>query len=231
MSNTPALHIQVDFDLICPWCLIGKRHLETALAMFAELRPDVATTVEWRSCPLIPQLPAAGIPYREFYLARLGGPEPLAIRQAQVRNAASEAGLTLALDRIEVMPNTLLAHRLLRYARESGAGELVPALIEWLFQAYFMGGENLGSPALLRRAADACGLTLPPPEAGPDPDLAWLPDLYSLGEPMPRPAHGVPNYVINGTQAISGARPPRALLEAMLHVLARPPRTGARALA
>ena len=222
MSQRASLSIQVGFDLVCPWCMIGKRHLETALAQLAQARPDVAVTVEWRSSPLFPTLPPAGIPYRKFSLARLGSAEAVALRQAQVCAAAREAGITLEPDLIEVLPNTVLAHRLVRYAREAGGDAAASALIDRLFEAYFLRGEDLGDPRVLHAAATACSLPMPQPAApATAPDLAWLPALHGPETPLPNPGLGVPRFVINGAPPIAGARPPRALLEAMLRALAR----------
>ncbi|RDK10798.1 DsbA family oxidoreductase [Cupriavidus lacunae] len=222
MSQPASLFIQVGFDLVCPWCMIGKRHLETALAQLAQERPDVAVTVEWRSSPLFPTLPPAGIPYRKFRLARLGSAEAVALRQAQVCAAAREAGITLEPERIEVLPNTVLAHRLIRYAREAGGDAAASALIDRLFDGYFLRGEDLGDPRVLHAAAIACGMPMPqlsvPATAH---DLAWLPPLHGADAPLPNPGLGVPRFVINGAPPIAGARPPRALLEAMLRALAR----------
>ncbi|WP_432261452.1 DsbA family oxidoreductase [Cupriavidus sp. TMH.W2] len=218
MNQPASLFIQVGFDLVCPWCMIGKRHLETALAQLAQARPDVAVTVEWRSSPLFPTLPPAGIPYRKFSLARLGSAEAVALRQAQVCAAAREAGITLEPGRIEVLPNTVLAHCLIRYAREAGGDAGASALIDRLFEAYFLRGEDLGDPRVLHAAAIACDMPMPPAMAQ---DLAWLPALHGPDMPLTGSGLGVPRFVINGAPPIAGARPPRALLEAMLRALAR----------
>ncbi|AEI81375.1 disulfide oxidoreductase [Cupriavidus necator N-1] len=80
----------------------------------------------------------------------------MALRQAQVCAAAREAGITLEPDRIEVLPNTVLAHRLIRYARQAGGEAAASALIDWLFEGYFLRGEDLGDPRVLHAAAIAC---------------------------------------------------------------------------
>lgn len=222
MNHPATLTVDAYFDLICPWCMIGKKHLETAIEWLGQAHPNVAVRVDWRSYPLLPATPPGGTPYRDFYLARLGGPEALAARQAQVCAAALDAGITLALDRIETFPSTLLAHRLVRHAvRQAGAGA-APALLDELFTRYFMRGENIGDAQVLRRAAAACGIALP--EAGADagrPDLDWLPPLHDAEDPPLRAGFGVPHLVFNGTHSVSGARPPAVLLEAMQRALAR----------
>ncbi|MBP0619459.1 DsbA family oxidoreductase [Cupriavidus consociatus] len=222
MNNPTTLTVDAYFDLICPWCMIGKKHLETAIEWLAREHPNVAVRVAWHSYPLIPTTPPEGRPYREFYLARLGGPEALAARQAQVCAAAREAGITLALDRIETFPSTLLAHRLVRHAVNQAGPDTASALLDELFTRYFVGAENIGDPQVLRRAAAACGIALPDASAndGP-PDLDWLPPLHDPEQRALRAGFGVPHVVFNGTHSVSGARPPMVLVEAMQRALAR----------
>jgi len=232
MSSSLSLSIEAYFDLICPWCLIGKRHLETALARFRQERPDVAVSVEWRSYPLMPATPPAGIPYRDFYVARLGSPGAVAARQAQVRAAASEAGLTLALDRIETFPNTLLGHRLIRFARQSGGPDAAAALIGNLFERYFIRAENIGDPLVMRQAVAECRIRTPGPTDAPiGHDADWLPSLHDADTPPHRPGMGVPHFVFNGTHSVSGARPPEALVEAMQRAVTRARQLATRAAA
>jgi len=218
MQPRPSLAVEAYFDLICPWCLIGKRHLDTALAVLAQQRPDVAVSVTWRSYPLLPDIPAAGLPFQEFYVRRLGSPAAVAARQAQVRAAAQAAGVTLAYERIAVMPNTLAAHRLVRLAGLTGGPQAVPALIEALFTRYFQRGENIGEARVLRDAASACGIALPDAAPG-DETFDWLPPLRDASAPPPAPTFGVPHFRFNGGHDLSGAQPPAALLDAMQRAL------------
>ncbi|SOY42677.1 DsbA family oxidoreductase [Cupriavidus taiwanensis] len=221
-DQPPVLSVEAYFDLICPWCLIGKRHLETAIDGLGRERPDVAVQVTWRSYPLIPTTPPAGLPYRQFYLARLGSPAAVAMRQAQVCAAAKEAGLTLALDRIETFPNTLLAHRLVAHARQQAGAGVAALLIDELFQRYFIRAENIGDPQVLRQAAASCGLALPERgDSAAGQDLDWLASLPGPLEPPARAGLGVPCFVFNGTHSVSGARPPEVLLQTMHRALAR----------
>ncbi len=232
MHPSSTLRVQAYFDLICPWCLIGKTHLTSAIAQLAREHPDVAVHVEWHSYPLIPATPAAGIPYRDFYLARLGGPDAVAMRQAQVRAAAAEAGLTLALDRIETFPSTLPAHRLVRLARQQAGAQAASDLIDHLFARYFIHAENIGDPRVLRQAATAYGIAIPEVTDVPGQrDLDWPPSLQGSDERPLRPGLGVPHFVFNGTRSVSGSRPPAVLLEAMLRALARDRQRATRTVA
>jgi predicted DsbA family dithiol-disulfide isomerase len=226
MPAKPRLAIEVAFDLICPWCLIGHRHLASAIALLREERPDVVVDVAWRSVPLIPDTPLEGLPYRAFYLARLGSAQALAMRQAQVRAAAAEAGLTLALERIETFPNTLLAHRLVRFAREQQGAVAAAALVEQLFTRYFLHAENIGDGQVLRAALAACGIPTPGDAGEPlHHGLEWLPPLEDDQTSSMRGATGVPHFVFDGVLSVSGAVPPAALLRAMHGALARSAQT------
>jgi predicted DsbA family dithiol-disulfide isomerase len=221
MPASSTLAIEVSFDLICPWCLIGKRHLETAIAHLRGERPELEVAVEWLSMPLIPDTPLAGVPYREFYIARLGSPEAVAMRQAQVRAAAQEAGLALALEKIQAFPNTLLAHRLVQFARQSQGAGAASNLVESLFTRYFLEGEDIGDPQVLREAARACSVDLPVPQDAPlQHDLPWLPAMPGPQAAGREAATGVPHFQFNGVAAASGAHPPAVLLRAMRRVLA-----------
>ncbi|MGN5479563.1 DsbA family oxidoreductase [Cupriavidus basilensis] len=232
MTPSNILSVEAYFDLICPWCLIGKRHLESAIGLLARERPDVDVRVEWRSYPLIPATPPDGIPYRDFYVARLGSPQAVAVRQAQVIQAAREAGLTLALDRIETFPNTVLAHRLVRFVRKQDGAAVAATLIDKLFTRYFIGGGNIGDGHVLGEVLAECGIQVPAEENAPvRHDMDWLPPLNGPEDPAPRNGVGVPHFIFNGTHSVSGSRPPAALLEAMQRALARAKQIATRAAA
>jgi predicted DsbA family dithiol-disulfide isomerase len=210
--------ITVHFDLICPWCLIGKRHLRSAVDQFRGLHPSVELSIEWRSQLLLPDTPLEGIPYKAFYERRLGGPAAVAVRRAQVREAARVAGVELAFERIEFMPNTLSAHLLIDCARNFGDSRTTEGLIERLFTAYFMEGRNIGDPAVLASIAAHAGF----PEAAikdcltsPDRRRNFIEALAGRKDQ----ANGVPFFVFNDRLAISGAQQPPSLLAAMEQAL------------
>ena len=219
MSTAPTLTVDVFFDLVCPWCLIGKRHLESALTQLQAERPDLAIAVEWRSHPLLPHIPFEGVPYRDFYLARLGSAEAVAARQAQVQAAAQTAGLTLALTRIDVFPNTLLAHRLVRYARQEAGAGAATVLVENLFPRFFHAGEDIGDARVLREAMLASGIALPA-DAGLSHESPWLPPVFDARNLPDRSGSGVPHFIFNNSHDVSGAVSPAVLLQAMRYALA-----------
>jgi len=217
VTQNASVTVDVHFDFVCPWCLVGKRNLDAAVSRLASLRPDVSVKARWHSHQLLPDTPVGGVPYQAFYVARLGSPGAVAARRAQVQEAARAAGIELAFDRIEVMPNTRAAHKLVAWATAANTGAACkPALlIDRLFTAYFMDGEDIGNPDVLERIGLACGL-----------DAADLADHLTMSRregniALPRSTQaddvrGVPHFVVNSALSLSGAYSPGAIVDAML---------------
>ncbi|VVN80344.1 DsbA family oxidoreductase [Pseudomonas fluorescens] len=207
------LHIEVFFDFICPWCLIGKRQLERALAQLRSEQPDVVITLQWQGVQLLPNLPPEGEPFAEFYLKRLGSAENVRLRQAQVQQAAAAVGVNIDLSTIQRMPNTANAHRLLEHATAIGSPQQCEALLELLFAAYFHLGENLGCSNTLVDIGETCGF-----------DRAALIDcLRADATPFVGQAasgvSSVPCFRLNRERMIAGAQAAEVLLGAMCEVL------------
>lgn len=205
MDRFSTLQIDAYFDLICPWCWIGKTHLSTARRLLAERMPELQVRIRWHSVQLIPQVPPQGWPYQAFYEHRLGGPDAVRARRAQVQAAANLAGLVIHHEKIAVFPNTWRAHHLLLLAESLGT-DAHEALLDKLFESYFVHGLNIGDDTVLEPLAQSLGLDLSNAEALDVPPV-WH---------MPEGASGVPLFVFNQQHAISGAQPPEVLLSAML---------------
>ena len=148
MRAPATLVIDFHFDLICPWCLIGKRHLDAALAALHAELPQLAIELRWHGHELLPDLPPGGVPYQAFYERRLGGAAAVTARRAQVQAAAQQAGLVLAFERIRTMPNTRLAHCLLDCVRRHGTPAQLAALIDALFVDPAVHGRGYGTVLL-----------------------------------------------------------------------------------
>ena len=204
---TQNLKIDVYVELICPWCLIGKSNLASALEQLADTDPDLRVQVQWHTVQLVPEVPREGWPFAEFYLRRLGSPEAVRQRQAQVRAAAAKAGVEIDFARIERFPNTTLAHRLLAFAASQPS--VVDAMLDRLFEAYFQRGENIGDIDTLLVIAQELGLDR---EAA----AAWL-DAEPTRPTESPSVSGVPLFVFNEQFSLSGAQPPEMLLSAIRH--------------
>jgi predicted DsbA family dithiol-disulfide isomerase len=199
------MHIDVLADVICPWCFIGKRRLERALA----LRPDLSATLSWRAFELNPDLPIDGIP-REIYLSAKFGSAAKAERlYAAITAAGNTEGIEFAFERIRRTPNTLHAHRLIRFAGRKGCAEPV---VEALFRAYFIEGLDIGVPEALGELAARAGLGRAETceylssDAGIAEVRAEEQRAHRLG------IHAVPYFVIERSYAISGAQEPEMFL-------------------
>ena len=211
------LRVDIDVDLVCPWCLIGLRNFQQARAELQAKWPDLVWDVRWHGAQLLPDVPQQGYPFHEFYLRRLGGPIALRQRQEQVRAAAEAAGVTIRYERIQVMPNTADGHRLLQLAGRGNAAQQ-EALLERLLCAYFEGGEDISDADVLLRHGAAAGLNAENMEAALQG--AETPYLQAGRE-----GYGVPRFTFNGSYALSGAQPVAALLMTMSRAvcLAREP--------
>jgi predicted DsbA family dithiol-disulfide isomerase len=208
-----SLTIEIFFDFICPWCLIGKRNLEAAMRRFAALRPDVPLNVVWRSRQLLPYTPLDGLPYQAFYLDRLGSAEAVATRRAKVQHAGRDAGIEFTFDGIEVLPNTAAAHNLVAFAASRSQRAL---LIDRLFIAYFIEGKNIGDWQVLEQLGLECGLE----RQGLTDHLAESRRLADpTGQRLLRNDHhvtGVPHFVFNAGYSLSGAYSADVMIEAMV---------------
>ncbi|RJG27178.1 DsbA family oxidoreductase [Massilia cavernae] len=215
---TRQLQVEVKFDFICPWCLIGQRQLNRALAALRAEQPGMAVQVHWRGVQLLPDVPAAGLPFVEFYKRRLGSEAAMRQRQEQVLRAAEAAGGRVDYSAIAIMPNTADAHRLLAHASRHGTVAQRDALLERLFRAYFEQGEDLGNSEVLLAHGVACGFE----RAALRRELrgARVPFVaYGAGDGN----SGVPLFTFDARLTLSGARPHDVLLGAMRHALATAP--------
>jgi len=198
------MRIDVILDTVCPWCFIGKRRLQYALA----LRPHITPEISWRSFLLNPEIPPEGLE-RSIYLIKKFGSES---RVRRIYGAIADAGLSVeidfAFDRICTTPNSVDSHRLILRAQEQGLGERV---VEDLYSAYFLDGLDIGDKSLLTRIGANNGL---------DPDalehyLQTEEDVSGIYDENAR-AHrlgvnGVPAFVFNNNWVISGAQEPQVL--------------------
>ncbi len=142
-----SLSIEIVSDFVCPWCFIGKRRLELALAS----RPEVKAEWSYRPFLLDPATPEAGADLRERLLRKYGDPEPLFRR---VENAAKENGIDLDFSKIRRSVSTVRAHTLSRHAIAKGTQR---ALVESLFTAYFMEGRDISAMDVLVELAEKAG--------------------------------------------------------------------------
>lgn len=208
MSGKSKVTIDIHFDLICPWCFIGKRHFEAARTRFAQKYPAVVVESKWHPVQLLPEVPEQGLPFAEFYQRRLGSPEAVRLRRQQIELAARRAGLVLDMAAIQRMPNTTRALDLLGRVALLGAPQLYEAMLERLFAAYFQRGEDIGDAVTLLGLAAQVGVpTDRLGDAAPDGARVALVDSAAVP--------GVPHFEFDGRVSLSGAHDAAILFEAM----------------
>jgi predicted DsbA family dithiol-disulfide isomerase len=206
-----ALSIDVVSDVVCPWCFIGKRRLEGALALYAKERPDApAPTVTWRPFQLNPGLPAEGMA-RADYVARKFGARGGAVYD-RVKAVGREVGIDFAFDRITRQPNTLAAHSLIWLAGTVGRQD---ATKEAFLRAYFLDGVDLTARANLVAIATSAGLDRAAVEEWLDNPEAREGAAAEDARAREIGIEGVPFFIFNGRLGVSGAQPAEVLLDAM----------------
>jgi predicted DsbA family dithiol-disulfide isomerase len=208
------LTIDVVSDVVCPWCFIGKRHLDQALQLWRAERPDSDVEVRWQPYFLNPDTPESGEPYRPFLEKKFGGPKQLEEIWQRVSEAGRKAGIEFAFEKIELRANTLNAHRLIHHA-QTGGGSAIEDLIEALFAAQFLEGRHIGDRAMLAAVAAECGMDREAVQRYLDSDED-AEEVRAAAAKMQRMGiSGVPFFIFNNKLAASGAQPPEALLQAM----------------
>jgi predicted DsbA family dithiol-disulfide isomerase len=201
MTDTPAgVRLDIFSDPVCPWCMIGKAHLDRAL----ESRPDHPFLIEWHPFQLNPDMPKEGVDRRSYLEAKFGGKDRAVQVYAQVAAAAEAAGVTIDFGRMDRTPNTLDAHRLLHWAGLEGRQSAVAAA---LFRAYFREGRDIGDAATLAEVAAASGMDgavvarLLSTDADADDIAARDQDARRRG------VRAVPTFLIARQYVVSGAQP------------------------
>ena len=211
-STASPLTIDVISDVVCPWCFIGMRRLETALGMVAAEQAPGGVAVRWHPFELNPELPPTGMDRRAYLEAKFGSASRAAQIYERVRAAGETAGITFGFDRITRQPNTRDAHRLIIWAQERG--DAAP-LVERLFTAYFVEGRDVGDRAVLAAIAGEAGFDAAAVRAMLDSGEGTEAVLASERRAVENGVGGVPFYIFNRSVAVSGAQDPRVLADAI----------------
>jgi predicted DsbA family dithiol-disulfide isomerase len=197
------LLIEIASDVICPWCYIGKRRLEKALA---SLQGEVEARIEWLPFQLNPGMPAGGMARADYRRQKFGSLEKGRALDARVALEGAGEGIAFAFERMQRTPNTVAAHRLIDLAQKQGKGDAVVAA---LFRAYFEEASDIGDAAVLQAIADRASVSGWPD----DKEVATVKEkeerVRDLG------ISGVPTFIFNRTSGLSGAYPPEMLAQAI----------------
>lgn len=207
-DNAEKVRIDVVSDVVCPWCFIGKRRLEKALA----LTPDIAVDVHYHPFFLNDWIPAEGIARNDYLTRKFGSPERYKDIAKRVQAAAGEDGLVYAIDKVSRQPNTTDSHRLIYWAGLKGkAAEMKQRLMD----LYFSEGADLSDKAVLVKAAADVGLDADEVSRSLDSDADL--DVVSQQVEAAKSAgiQGVPFFVFDNAFAVSGAQAPEQLAAAI----------------
>ena len=214
MSDRRPVRIDVVSDVVCPWCFIGKRRLEKALAIAS----DVPVEVHWRPYFLNEWIPPEGMSREQYLTTKCGSPERYQGIAQRVRAAAAAEGLDYAVDKISRQPNTRDAHRLIRWA--DGIGKAAD-MKQRLMDLYFTEGADLSNRAVLVQAAADVGLDPEDVRAALDSDQDIAEIEREVEAAKEAGIQGVPCFILDGKYAISGAQAPEALAQAIEQVSAQ----------
>jgi predicted DsbA family dithiol-disulfide isomerase len=203
---TQPLPVDIVSDVVCPWCYVGKRHLEQAIA----LRPEIPVELRFRPYFLTPWVPREGMSRDEYLIAKFGSVERYNANNQRVADAAGRAGLTYAREKIKRQPNTLDCHRLIRWAGADG-----PKVKQRLMSLYFAEGGDLSDREVLIGAAKDCGMDPDEVRARLASDLDVAAVSAEAEQAKQAGIDGVPCFIFGGLIAVGGAQPPEYLAQAL----------------
>jgi predicted DsbA family dithiol-disulfide isomerase len=210
--------LEIVSDIVCPWCFIGLRRLDQALAAVQAEFPDFQCQKRWRPFFLNPTTPAEGEPYLPFLMQKFGSRERVEGLFKVIREAGQVYGLDYHFEKITVRANTLQAHRLIHWAQQSGDAQ---GLVERLFVAQFQEGKNVGDKRILVELAAECGYDSQ--SVGAYLNSAEDTDLVRHLERESRVAgvNAVPTFIVDRQLMVPGAEDPKILADAIRQVLGR----------
>jgi predicted DsbA family dithiol-disulfide isomerase len=207
--DQPVGRIDVISDVICPWCYIGKRHLERALDLLE--KQHLRFTVAWHPFQLNPEMPREGVDRAQYRIAKFGSAERSRQMDERITETAATVGLEFHLERLTRTPNTLDAHRVIRLAGQRGVQD---GVVEALFEGYFGNGADIGDARVLADLGAEGGLAREEITAMLAGD-AGLKEVASADR-MARNAgiQGVPSFALQGHVLFSGAVPADEMAQA-----------------
>ena len=214
-GSTEALQIDIVSDVMCPWCYIGKKRLDKAVA-----QSGVAVAEHWRPFQLDPTLPPEGKDRRQYLEEKFGGSDRATAIYDQVREAGDAEGIAFDFKAIKVSPNTLNAHRVIRWAANGGPG-VQTAVAQRLFRLYFEEGANVGDVEVLADAAAECGMDreIVADLLASDADIEKVQAEIAVAQRMG--VSGVPCFIVESRFAIVGAQDPAVMARALQEIAAK----------
>ncbi|WP_354343657.1 DsbA family oxidoreductase [Phyllobacterium ifriqiyense] len=202
--------IDVVSDVVCPWCFLGRKRLENALAM----NPDIEATVNWRPFQLDPTIPRQGKDRNRYMQEKFGSSDKIFEIHQQLIELGKEEGIEFDFEAIKISPNTLDAHRLIRWASQA-TPNVQDAVVGILFSYYFEQGKDIGDRQVLLEAAEEAGMDV----AIVDSLLATDADTVGVQQEIDTAnqvgVRGVPCFILDQKYAVMGAQSADALADAI----------------
>jgi predicted DsbA family dithiol-disulfide isomerase len=206
-----VVNIDIVSDVMCPWCYIGKKRLEDAVE---SLPDDLEIDVRWRPYQLDPTLPKEGKDRKQYLEEKFGGSE----RASQIYTAILDAGrkenIPFNFNGIKVSPNTLDAHRIIRWAASEAPG-VQDRLVDLLFKAYFIDGKNIGDNTVLLDAAQEAGMDRSITESLLVGTADCLEVEQEIDVARKMGVTGVPCFILDNKYAVMGAQASDVLASAI----------------
>lgn len=210
--QSPAIPLDVVSDVMCPWCYIGKRRLEQALAAVAAVDIDI----RWRPFQLDATIPEEGVDRQEYLSKKFNGPEGAESVYKSVREAGAAEDIPFNFEAITRSPNTINAHRVIRWSHSVGMQDQV---VEALFKSYFVDGGDLTDTNVLVEAAATAGMDRDIIERliNSEADIEETKTEITLAQQMG--VTGVPTFIVGQKYAIVGAQGPEVIASAIAKVM------------
>jgi predicted DsbA family dithiol-disulfide isomerase len=208
----PVIKIDIVSDVVCPWCYIGKRRIEKAMA---SLSGDFDFAVSYLPFELNPQTPKEGFDQKEYLSRKFGGEEKYKQITAHVTNVALQEGLHFDFNKQHISPNTRDAHRVIWFAKKEGKQLAVK---EAFMKAYFEDGVDLTQKENIIAVASSAGLDAVRIATLLDSNEGWQEVNQLEQQNHQRGISGVPFYIINNQYGISGAQPSDVFVKALTQI-------------
>jgi len=200
------MHIDIISDTVCPWCYIGKRRFERAVAE----RPDLEITLSWRPYQLNPEMPRDGMDRDEYVSLKFGNEDSAREVYESIQIVGDSEDIPFAFDLVQRTPNTIDSHRLIGWAENAG---LQDAVVEKLFQRYFLEGADIGDPEVLIEVAEEVGMNTDIVSDLLEGDV----ERDKIAEENKRYQEmgvtGVPCFIIDKKYVVMGAQEPETFLQ------------------
>jgi predicted DsbA family dithiol-disulfide isomerase len=198
--------IDVVSDVVCPWCFVGKRRLEAAL------KQEGGVLVRWRPYQLDATIPAEGLDRKAYMSAKFRDEGKIADIHSRLTALGAEAGIAFDFANIKRSPNTLDAHRLIRFADEAGVAD---AVVERLFTDYFERGRDIGDREVLIAAGRDCGLDAEALRTRLETEDGKAETRQEIAAAQKLGVSGVPFFIFASKFAVSGAQSEQVFADAL----------------